>query len=88
MLEDLEQDRKALQEGIRFMEEKDQNMEEFLRLLHTPGEVWDTVSFYKSMTMFFSTFPFSPTDGTYSQMKYPCRTVDTQEHDYLGVFSR
>ncbi len=19
-------------------------------------------------------------------MKYPCRTVDTQEHDYLGVF--
>jgi hypothetical protein len=21
-------------------------------------------------------------------MKYPCRTVDTQEHDYLGVFSR
>ena len=69
MLEDLEQDRKALQEGVRFMEEKDQNMDEFLRMLHTPGEDWDTVSFYKSMTMVFSTFPFSPTDGTYSQMK-------------------
>ena len=69
MLEDLEQDRKALQEGVRFMEEKDQNMDEFLHMLHTPGEDWDTVAFYKSITMVFSTFPFSPTDGTYSQMK-------------------
>ena len=69
MLEDLEQDRKALQEGIRFMEEKDQNMDEFLLMLHAPGADWDTVTFYKSMTMVFSTFPFSPTDGTYSQMK-------------------
>jgi hypothetical protein len=69
MLEDLEQDRKALQEGIRFMEEKDQKMNEFLRMLHAPGADWDTVVFYKSMTMVFSTFPFSPTDGTYSQMK-------------------
>jgi hypothetical protein len=69
MLEDLEQDRKALQEGIRFMEEKDQKMDEFLRMLHAPGVDWDTVVFYKSMTMVFSTFPFSPTDGTYSQMK-------------------
>ncbi|WP_194973301.1 hypothetical protein [Aquiflexum lacus] len=69
MLEDLEQDRKALQGGIRFMEEKDQKMDEFLRMLHAPGADWDTVVFYKSMTMVFSTFPFSPTDGTYSQMK-------------------
>ncbi|SMD42777.1 hypothetical protein SAMN00777080_1342 [Aquiflexum balticum DSM 16537] len=69
MLEDLEQDRKALQDGIRFMEEKDQKMDEFLRMLHAPGADWDTVAFYKSMTMVFSTFPFSPTDGTYSQMK-------------------
>lgn len=69
MLEDLEQDRKALIEGIRFMEEKDQIMDEFIRMLHSPGADWDTVAFYKSMTMVFSTFPFSPTDGTYSQMK-------------------
>jgi len=69
MLEDLEQDRKALQEGIRFMEEKDQKMDKFLRMLHAPGGDWDTIAFYKSMTMVFSTFPFSPTDGTYSQMK-------------------
>jgi hypothetical protein len=69
MLEDLVQDRKALDEGIRFMEDKDKNMDEFLRMLHAPGGDWDTVVFYKSMTMVFSTFPFSPTDGTYSQMK-------------------
>lgn len=69
MLEDLEQDRKALQEGIRFIEEKDQNMDKFLRMVRAPGGDWDTVAFYKSMTMVFSTFPFSPTDGTYSQMK-------------------
>ena len=69
MLEDLEQDSKALNEGIRFMEEKDQNMEDFLSMLHAPSTDWDTIAFYKSMTMVFSTFPFSPTDGTYSQMK-------------------
>jgi hypothetical protein len=51
------------------MEEKDQHMDEFLNMLHAPGADWDTVAFYKSMTMVFSTFPFSPTDGTYSQMK-------------------
>jgi hypothetical protein len=69
MLADLEQDREALQEAIRFAEEKDQKMDEFLLMLHTPGADWDTVAFYKSMTLVFSTFPFSPTDGTYSQMK-------------------
>ncbi|MDZ7614454.1 MAG: hypothetical protein U5K51_12710 [Flavobacteriaceae bacterium] len=69
MLEDLKQDRKALTEGIRFMEEKDQNMSKFLDIIHTPLANWDRVEFYKSMTMVFSTFPFSPTDGTYSQMK-------------------
>lgn len=69
ILEDLEQDRKALDEGIRYMEDKDKNMDEFLRMLHSPGADWDTVAFYKSMTLVFSTFPFSPTDGTYSQMK-------------------
>ncbi len=60
MVEDLEQDRKALQEAIRFAEEKDKNMDEFLRLLHSSGADWDTVAFYKSMTMVFSPFPFFP----------------------------
>ncbi|TXE14738.1 hypothetical protein [Algoriphagus aquimarinus] len=69
MLEDLKQDRVALQEAIRFSQEKDEQIQNFLQMLHTPRASWDTVSFYKSMTTVFTTFPFSPTDGTYSQMK-------------------
>jgi len=69
MLEDLKQDRVALQEAIRFSQEKDEQIQNFLQMLHTPRASWDTVSFYKSMTNVFTTFPFSPTDGTYSQMK-------------------
>jgi hypothetical protein len=51
------------------MEEQDQNMSKFLDMLHTPLTDWDRVEFYKSMTIVFSTFPFSLTNGTYSQMK-------------------
>ena len=69
MLEDLKQDRSALEESIRFAKEKDLAIENFLLMLHTPGETWDTVAFYKSLTTVFTTFPFPPTDGTYSQMK-------------------
>lgn len=69
MLEDLKQDRVALQEAIRFAQEKDEQIQNFLQMLHTPRASWDTVTFYKSMTTVFTTFPFSPTDGTYSQMK-------------------
>lgn len=69
MLEDLRQDREALQEAIRFAEEKDLEIENFLQMLHLPGDSWDTLALYKGMTTVFTTFPFSPTDGTYSQMK-------------------
>jgi hypothetical protein len=69
MLEDLKQDKAALQEAIRFAEGKDIEIENFLQMLHTPRASWDTVAIYKSMTTVFTTFPFSPTDGTYSQMK-------------------
>jgi hypothetical protein len=69
MLEDLKQDRVALQEAIRFAREKDDQIQNFLQMLHTPRVSWDTLAIYKSMTKVFTTFPFSPTDGTYSQMK-------------------
>lgn len=69
MLEDLKQDKAALQEAIRFAKEKDLEIENFLQMLHTPRASWDTAAIYKSMTTVFTTFPFSPTDGTYSQMK-------------------
>lgn len=58
-----------MQEAIRFAQEKDEQIQNFLQMLHTPRASWDTVTFYKSMTTVFTTFPFSPTDGTYSQMK-------------------
>lgn len=69
MLADLEQDREALQEAIRFAQEKDQAMEDFLDMLHAPRATWDTMAIYQGITKVFTTFPFAPTDGTYSQMK-------------------
>lgn len=63
MLEDLKQDRIALEESIRFVKEKDLAIENFLRMIHAPEKSWDTLAFYKSMTTVFTTFPFSPTDG-------------------------
>lgn len=69
MLEDLKQDKEALQAAISFAEEKDDQIQNFLLMLHRPRASWDTVAIYKSMTTVFTTFPFSPTDGTYSQMK-------------------
>ena len=69
LLEDLKQDKAALQESIEFAKGKDITIQNFLKMLRSPGESWDTLAFYKSMTEVFTTFPFSPTDGTYSQMK-------------------
>ncbi len=60
MLEDLEQNRKALQEAIRFTTEKDTAIEKLLEMLHAPRETWDPVAFYKSMTLVFITSPRRP----------------------------
>lgn len=69
MLADLEQDREALHEAIQFAKEKDQAVEDFLDMLHAPKATWDTMAIYMGITKVFTTFPFAPTDGTYSQMK-------------------
>lgn len=69
MLEDLKQDKTALGESISFAQEKDLAIQNLLQMLHGPRTSWDTVAIYRSMTSVFTTFPFSPTDGTYSQMK-------------------
>jgi len=69
MLEDLERDKKALLEAIRFTEEKDLIIENYLERLHAPQVTWDTAAIYKGITSVFTTFPFLATDGTYSQMK-------------------
>ncbi|MFC3879758.1 hypothetical protein ACFOSV_06205 [Algoriphagus namhaensis] len=69
MIEDLEQDKKALEEAIQFIEAKDQKIDQLIEMLRSPSSSWDTLAIYENMTLVFSTFPFSPTDGTYSQMK-------------------
>lgn len=37
--------------------------------MHSPNETWDKNEFYIAMSKVFESFPFSPTDGTYAQMK-------------------
>ncbi len=69
MLADLERDKKALEEAIQFIEDKDQKIGQFIEMLRSSESTWDTLAFYQSMTKVFSTFPFLPTDGTYTQMK-------------------
>ncbi|TDQ17010.1 hypothetical protein DFQ04_1658 [Algoriphagus boseongensis] len=69
MLEDLERDKKDLEEAILFLEDKEQKIAQFIEMLRSPKSTWDTLAIYQSMTKVFSTFPFLPTDGTYTQMK-------------------
>lgn len=69
MLEDLERDKKALEEAIQFVEDKDQKIGQFIEMLRSPSSTWDTLAIYQNMTTVFSTFPFLATDGTYTQMK-------------------
>ncbi len=69
MLEDIVKDTLALHAALNFNQEKDAAIENFLAMFQAPKETWDSTAFYKGMTSIFTTFPFSPTDGTYSQMK-------------------
>lgn len=69
MLEDLERDKKALEEAIQFVEDKDEKIGQFIEMFRSPSSTWDTLAIYQNMTKVFSTFPFSSTDGTYTQMK-------------------
>lgn len=69
IMEDLDQDRESLKEAIRYLEEKDRKIVEYIEMLHGSPSSWDTLKIYQYMTKVFSTFPFSSTDGTYSQMK-------------------
>lgn len=69
MLEDIVKDTLALRAALNFNLEKDAAIENFLAMVHAPEETWDSTAFYEGMTSIFTTFPFSPTDGTYSQMK-------------------
>lgn len=69
MLEDLEQDTTALHSAIRFNKEKEFEISSLMKILNSPQSTWDTLAIYQKMTATFATFPFSPTDGTYTQVK-------------------
>jgi len=69
MLADLEKDTTALHAAIDFNTEKLQVIETFISIIKSPQESWDNEEFYQGMSTTFTTFPFSPTDGTYTQLK-------------------
>lgn len=69
MISDLENDIAALHSAIEFNNEKLEVIEHFVAIIKAPQKTWDYVEFYESMSTTFTTFPFSPTYGTYSQMK-------------------
>jgi len=69
MLADLEKDTTALHTAVDFNTEKLQVIDEFISIIKSPKETWDMTRFYQGMAVTFTTFPFSPTDGTYTQMK-------------------
>jgi hypothetical protein len=58
MQEDLKQDKAALLESIGFAKGKDITIQNFLKMVCSPGESWDTFAFYKSMREVFTIFPF------------------------------
>ncbi|WP_194775312.1 hypothetical protein [Pararhodonellum marinum] len=69
MLEDLEQDKAALHSAIRFNKDKEVEISSLMEIFNSPQNTWDTLAIFRKMTATFATFPFSPTDGTYTQMK-------------------
>ncbi len=69
MVEDLVKDKDALITALDFNRKKDQDIADFVALLNGPKSDWDTTAIYQGMASTFTTFPFSPTDGTYTQMK-------------------
>lgn len=69
LLADLVKDTSALNNAIKFNTKKEEAIINFISLIHLPKESWNTTEFYKGMSTTFTTFPFEPTDGTYSQLK-------------------
>jgi len=69
MLADLEKDATALHAAIDFNTEKLQVIEHFISIIKSPQDSWDRADFYRAMSTTFTTFPFSPTDGTYTQLR-------------------
>jgi hypothetical protein len=69
MLDDIKKDTASLNKLITFSSVKIDAADSIMTMLHRPPDKWDHLAFYKNMVPVFTSVPFAPTDGTYSQMK-------------------
>jgi hypothetical protein len=69
LMADLIKDTTALHSALQFNKEKEVEISSLMEILNSPQNTWDTLAIYQKMQATFTTFPFSPTDGTYTQMK-------------------
>ena len=69
LFEDIKTDTASLHAAIALSNKKLNATDSILAMMHKPRIAWNDTSFYKSLGMLFAQFPFTSTDGTYSQMK-------------------
>ena len=69
MFDDIKKDSASLHEAINWSNKKLEAVDGILSMMHKPHSAWNDTLFYKDMAIIFSSFPFAPTDGTYTQMK-------------------
>jgi hypothetical protein len=69
MLDDIKKDTASLNNLITFSSVKISATDSIMTMLHRTPDKWDHLAFYKNMVPVFTSVPFAPTDGTYSQMK-------------------
>ena len=69
MLDDVKKDTASLNNLITFSSVKINATDSIMTMLHRTSDKWDHLAFYKNMVPVFTSVPFAPTDGTYSQMK-------------------
>ena len=69
LFEDLKKDTSSLHNLIEFSDKKIAASETLISILHSPHNQWNDTSFYRNNLPLLTSLPFTPTDGTYAQMK-------------------
>lgn len=69
LFDDIKKDTASLHTSIAFSYKKLNATDSILEMLHSPRDTWNDTNFYKNMTPLMTSYPFTPTDGTYAQMK-------------------
>ena len=67
--EDIKKDTASLNESLVFSNKKLDVTDSVLFILHKTRAEWNDTIFYRDAALLFSSFPFTPTDGTFTQMK-------------------